>query len=378
MVVFYSWTVFKSTGFIFFGFSSSLETLNDPLTPLEYRHWKANFGVCANSSFKMWRLILQECASFQQPSPDLYHYFMALHFLNAYPSIDNLAGRVNRDPKTVRKWIWWFVHAMASLAEDLVSSTKAIPHCYIVKITNLFFNSLLSSLLSSASCSSFCARFVGKIDWKIWDGSSLQKLQLMEPIARFVSPHRSAQAGSHTSSMGLHWGMKSLLLWPPPRLSGCMARFVLGDGQMQRSSSADSGRFSSSATRKPSPTPDIEVLGPLFWPREILPCQDLCMNSMLAQEQGMKLWIIVSRPLSAWTSAGGIPYRSMRAPLWLWFVWQTFSLIQSLCLHESVMQTRFFQEDEASLSRRLLGGGDGSWQPKPFLIKFIIHKSKVN
>ena len=121
-MVFYSWPVFKSTGLTFFGHAPAVDTLmEDSLTPLEYRHWKANFGVCPKSSFKMWKLILQECLTFQEDAPELYHYFMALHFLKTYPSIDNLAGRVNRDPKTVRKWIWWFVHVMGSLSEDLVS-----------------------------------------------------------------------------------------------------------------------------------------------------------------------------------------------------------------------------------------------------------------
>ena len=102
---------------------------NAALSHSQHRRWRAHFGVCPRASLKMWNLILStRCTLNEARNLDPFYYFMALYFLKRYPTNDEMAGRTNRSPKTVRTWVWRFIGLMASLSSDLVSLNWFLGH----------------------------------------------------------------------------------------------------------------------------------------------------------------------------------------------------------------------------------------------------------
>ena len=99
---------------------------NEDVTPLQSRTWRSHFGVCPRASLNMWRLLLTHFEHEHARGLDLSAFFMTLCFLKSYPSVEMMASRVQKDPKTVRKWLWWYIRKMASLHPILVSNSGSV------------------------------------------------------------------------------------------------------------------------------------------------------------------------------------------------------------------------------------------------------------
>ena len=113
---------FRASGLAFMGIPpSNEEYYNEGFTPLQLRTWRAHFGACPRTSLEMWNLLLQEFVHELPRGVDLEAFFMVLFFLKTYPSVDVLASRVQKDQKTVRKWVWWYIEKMSHLSHILVS-----------------------------------------------------------------------------------------------------------------------------------------------------------------------------------------------------------------------------------------------------------------
>ena len=119
----YPRTIFRAAGLAFVGNPPTLEENYNELTKLQLRIWRAHFGVCPRASLKMWRLLLQEFGNIGPTKGlELPAFFMTLFFLKTYPTVDVLASRVQKDPKTARKWVWFYINKMSDLTHILVSS----------------------------------------------------------------------------------------------------------------------------------------------------------------------------------------------------------------------------------------------------------------
>ena len=118
---------FRATGLTFLGYPPALDDrYHQALSPLQIRVWRAHFGVCPRSSYRMWLLLLQQeenAPQVQQRSQglNLMAFFMTLFFLKTYPTNEVMASRVQKDPKTVRKWVRWYISKMSRLSPILVS-----------------------------------------------------------------------------------------------------------------------------------------------------------------------------------------------------------------------------------------------------------------
>lgn len=73
------------------------------------RRFKANFGVSPNVCHKLW----QELVKPNNPEPN--HLMWTLKFLKTYPTENVLATILERDEKTLRKYIWLYVTCLAEL-----------------------------------------------------------------------------------------------------------------------------------------------------------------------------------------------------------------------------------------------------------------------
>ena len=93
-----------------------------PLT--EVRAFREFFGTTAVVVAKLWSLLLQRDMIPEQGRTN--HLMWALFFMRAYPkegvtcaTVGGSGGAI--DPKTLRKYIWPFIHAIAELEPVVVS-----------------------------------------------------------------------------------------------------------------------------------------------------------------------------------------------------------------------------------------------------------------
>ena len=104
------------------------------------RRFVANYGCLPRTCADLWHAILAsehptfmvEVESFQNKRPlkrysfekppyKPKHLMWALHFLSCYPTENQMNGFARSDEKTVRKWTWLFIEAIASLKSEIVS-----------------------------------------------------------------------------------------------------------------------------------------------------------------------------------------------------------------------------------------------------------------
>lgn len=57
----------------------------------------------------------------KKPAYKPKHLLWALHFMKCYPTENQMASTVNEDEKTLRKWVWIFIDALAGLKSEVVS-----------------------------------------------------------------------------------------------------------------------------------------------------------------------------------------------------------------------------------------------------------------
>ena len=90
----------------------------------EDRNFREFFGAGPFVVAKLWILMMDQ--DLIPPDGEIEHLMWTLHFLKAYPrqgavcsTVGGSSGAI--DPKTFRKYMWPFIHAMANLESVVVS-----------------------------------------------------------------------------------------------------------------------------------------------------------------------------------------------------------------------------------------------------------------
>ncbi len=85
-----------------------------PGSPEDLRHW-GFFGVSAEVAVKAWNQM--EELVLLPPSSQFQHYLWALAFMHTHPPNDTTFSRLlgEKDPKTIRKYIWPYIASLAEL-----------------------------------------------------------------------------------------------------------------------------------------------------------------------------------------------------------------------------------------------------------------------
>ena len=90
----------------------------------EDRHFREFFGAGPFVVSQLWNLLARH--DLIPPEGELWHLLWTLHFLKAYPkqatvcsTVGGSAGAI--DPKTLRKYMWPLIRAVADLEPDVVS-----------------------------------------------------------------------------------------------------------------------------------------------------------------------------------------------------------------------------------------------------------------
>ncbi len=96
---------------------------------MEDRHFREFFGAGPFVVSLLWNLLAR--SDLIPPEGDLSHLLWTLHFLKAYPKqatvcsmVGGSAGAI--DPKTLRKYMWPFIRAVADLEPDVVSKYDSV------------------------------------------------------------------------------------------------------------------------------------------------------------------------------------------------------------------------------------------------------------
>lgn len=100
----------------------------------------ANFGAHPSVVALLWQLLVgcNTLDTYCKPK----HLLWALLFLKTYATFDVIACRVGADEKTVRKWVWYVVHALADLVDDVVSAYAL--SCLLNSFVQVHLHKLLS------------------------------------------------------------------------------------------------------------------------------------------------------------------------------------------------------------------------------------------
>jgi hypothetical protein len=78
---------------------------------------------------QLWKRILQKNRGSMPRGASPKHLLWALHFLKDYGMEAVLTTFLMADEKTIRKWVWYMVEAIASMDDDVVS-TKIRCRCH--------------------------------------------------------------------------------------------------------------------------------------------------------------------------------------------------------------------------------------------------------
>lgn len=84
---------------------------------VENIRFMTHFGTPPSIVVKIWAMLTDTPVDpFFKPK----HLLWTLLFLKTCPTFDVLANRVSADEKTVRKWVWYGIHATANLIDQVV------------------------------------------------------------------------------------------------------------------------------------------------------------------------------------------------------------------------------------------------------------------
>ena len=95
----------------------------------EDRHFREFFGAGPFVVAILWNMMAYQ--DFIPPLGEIKHLLWTLHFLKAYPRQATVCSTVGGssgaiDPKTFRKYMWPFIHAVADLQPAVVSTTCSV------------------------------------------------------------------------------------------------------------------------------------------------------------------------------------------------------------------------------------------------------------
>ena len=78
------------------------------------RRFRAIFGADPRNMARVWNAI-DGAIEEQADTSEIYWLMVTMHWMKTYPTIDNLATTIGKDPKTVRTYLWKYTDLMARL-----------------------------------------------------------------------------------------------------------------------------------------------------------------------------------------------------------------------------------------------------------------------
>jgi hypothetical protein len=112
-------------------------------TMTEDRSFREYFGCGAEAALALWALILSSAALPEGGS--LQHMLWTLMFMKVYAKSEILSRLTGgADKSTIRKWVWQFIEAIASLESQVVSVTRReflLPTCHHMYLIVFAFTS---------------------------------------------------------------------------------------------------------------------------------------------------------------------------------------------------------------------------------------------
>ena len=113
----------------------------------EDRHFREFLGAGPFVVADVWTLMADH--DLIPPDGEIKHLLWTLHFLKAYPKQATICSMVGGstgaiDPKTFRKYMWPFIHAVSDL-EHVVVSMKNFCFIIFVNSTHCIFSRLMSN-----------------------------------------------------------------------------------------------------------------------------------------------------------------------------------------------------------------------------------------
>ena len=110
-------------------------------TSTEDRAFREFFGMNPRVTVALWKMMNEY--DFIPPEGEINHLLWTLHFLKAYPKQGTVCSTAGGscgaiDPKTLRKYMWPFIHAIAALEPAVVSFNKYFL-LLLLNLTHHFF-----------------------------------------------------------------------------------------------------------------------------------------------------------------------------------------------------------------------------------------------
>jgi len=183
-------------------------------------------------------------------------YFGRFIFLKVYPrdapgcsTVGGSKGAIN--PKTLRKWVWFFIERIAELADDVVSiflscrglHPRTLPHLPItvpiVAIQQIDFE---SRLLGVHNVGNDCLMTIDGTDYRILQKGAARKGNAFGSFKYAGKSPRSATSLGWISSRGIRFGSQD----PTPRVSTLTLQFLTAF--LQTASSQESALRPTTAT----------------------------------------------------------------------------------------------------------------------------------
>ena len=106
----------------------------------EDQKFRSFFGIAPSIALKAWNMM--HSYDLQPLGATIEHYLWGLFFMKVYPQNEQVTAAVAggevgaRDPKTLRKYIWPMIRALANLEVYVVSTTLLIVSCSYQHISN--------------------------------------------------------------------------------------------------------------------------------------------------------------------------------------------------------------------------------------------------
>jgi hypothetical protein len=85
------------------------------------KDFRSDFGTSWVNVARIWELLHFPVVRIKERGKEPQHLLWALLYVKVYTNECITKKLLGRDPKTVRKWVWIFLEAIANLSSDVVS-----------------------------------------------------------------------------------------------------------------------------------------------------------------------------------------------------------------------------------------------------------------
>jgi hypothetical protein len=101
-----------------------LEIMQQSCRAETWRRYRSKFGVSPLMCLAVWRKIVKARGQKGMRGTQPKHLLWALMWLKTYQTENCMSGPAKADEKTLRKWCWFFINAIADLEADVVSTSE--------------------------------------------------------------------------------------------------------------------------------------------------------------------------------------------------------------------------------------------------------------